>query len=154
MLLTYFQGFATPFTLHNYLLIMGGSALWALPCSFGIAWVGRLFFRQVGRIPSRLAAAPLMSLLVALAVLFCLFAPDGGGALGGVLVFLVPLLVVLGFFGVAPGAVIIPPLVIALGLSVAGAFYLPYEGMTGAGGPGFVAFLLMLVQWWRLFHQR
>ncbi|OGX83201.1 hypothetical protein [Hymenobacter glacialis] len=154
MLLAFFQGFDTPMTLHNYLLILGGSALWALPCSFGLAWMGRLFFQQVGRIPGRLMAAPLVSLLVALAVLFCLFAPDGGGALGGVLVFLVPLLVVLGFFGVAPGAILIPPVVIGLGLGVAWVFYLPYDGMTGAGGPGFVAFILMLVQWWRLFYHR
>ena len=154
MLLAIFQGFDTPMTLHNYLLILGGSALWALPCSFGIAKVGRVFFQQVDRIPSRLVAAPLASLLVALAVLYCLFASDGGGALGGVLIFLVPLLVVLGFLGVAPGAVLIPPLVMALGLGVAWMFYLPYDGMTGAGGPGFFAFVLMLVQWWRLFYQR
>ncbi|AIZ65353.1 hypothetical protein PK28_16890 (plasmid) [Hymenobacter sp. DG25B] len=113
-----------------------------------------MFFRQVDRIPGSLTAAPLVSLLVALAVLFCLFAPDGGGALGGVLVFLVPLLVVLGFFGVAPGPILIPPVIIGLGLAVAWAFYLPYDAMTGAGGPGFVAFVLMLVQWWRLFYQR
>ena len=154
MLLTFFQGFDTPMTLPNYLLMLGGSALWALPCSFGIAWVGRLFFQQLELIPGRMMAAPLCSLLVALAVLFCLFAPDGGGALGGVLVFLVPLLVVLGFLGVAPGAILIPPVVFALGLGVAWMFYLPYDGMTGAGGPGFVAFVLMLVQWWRLFYQR
>ena len=154
MLLTYFQGFATPFTLHNYVLMLGGSALWALPCSVGIAWVGRALCRQGERIPGRLMAAPLMSFLVALAVLFCLFAPDGGGALGGVLVLLVPLLVVVGFFGVAPGAILIPPMVMALGLAVAWIFYLPYDAMTGAGGAGFFAFVLMLVQWWRLFYQR
>ncbi|GAA4020330.1 hypothetical protein GCM10022408_37900 [Hymenobacter fastidiosus] len=141
-------------TLRNFLLILAGSALWALPCSVGLAWVGRLFFQQVGRIPGHLMAAPLVSLLVALAVLFCLFTPDRGGAFGGVLLFLVPLLIVLKFFGVAPGALLIPPVVMALGLAVAWTFYLPYDGMTGAGGPGFVAFVLMLVQWWRLFYQR
>ena len=154
MLLAFFQGFDTPMTLRNYLLVLGGSALWALPCSVGIAWVGRSLFQQVDRIPGRLMAAPLCSLLVALAVLFCLFAPDGGGALGGVLVLLVPLLAGLGFLGVAPGAVLIPPVVIALGLGVAWVFYLPYDGVTGAGGPGFIAFVLMLVQWWKLFYQR
>ena len=154
MLLAIFQGFDTPMTLRNYLLILGGSALWALPCSFGVAMAGRIFFRQVSRIPASLVAAPLVSFLMALAVLYCLFASDGGGALGGVLVFLVPLLVVLGYLGVAPGSIIIPPMVIALGLAVAWMFYLPYDGMTGAGGPGFVAFLLMLVQWWRLLYHR
>ena len=141
-------------TLRNYLLLLGGSALWALPCSVGITWVGRLFFQQVDRIPVRLMAAPLSSLLVVLAVLYCLSASDGGGALGGVLIFLVPLLVVLGYFGVAPGAILIPPVVIALGLAVAWMFYFPYDGITGAGGPGFVAFVLMLVQWRRLLYQR
>lgn len=78
----------------------------------------------------------------------------GGGALGGAWIFLVPLLLVLPFFGVAPGALLIPPVIIALGLAVAWAFYLPYDSMTGAGGPGFVAFVLMLVQWWRVFYKR
>jgi hypothetical protein len=91
---------------------------------------------------------------VLIGAVFYGFGVPEGGALGGVLLFLLPLMLVLGLFGVSRAGFVLVPTFVALGLGIMYLFYLPFGAFTGGGGAGFVAFVLMLVQWWRVFFQR
>ncbi|MBC6992236.1 hypothetical protein [Hymenobacter sp. BT491] len=151
MLLTLFHGANTPFTPANYALLLGSLLLWALPCSLLLAGVLRAFVRLLDRIPGQLAALPGCSLLVCGAVVVACF-QGASSPLAGALGLLVPLLLVANLFSIAPGSLLLPPVLLGLGLLVCGVLYAPFAWLTGAGVIGFPAFVVLLGVWWRVLY--
>lgn len=149
MLLTLFQGFDTPVSFTSIALLLGVNALWALVCLVPLTWVGR-WLLGLGNAKILLLGG-LASVLLYGYIFQGATAMGGDGAPTGLLLFLVPLMIVFGLFGVSLVAFLMAPAYIALGLTIMYVFYWPFGAFTGGGGAGFLAFVLMLAQWWKVF---